>query len=306
MKAAENSLGTLRPYVLLTYIAVFLWSIVEYGIPVDRIAVLLWMFGAFACASLGRNREQVIQMLRDWALMVVIYMAYDYSRGTADQWGIGVNYTALRDLDSLITFGREPISGMQRRFYTPNDVKWYDVVGSVIYMTHFVFPVLPLVFLRIRNRASWLHYVRRFSLTLGISVFIFIIFPAAPPWMASREGYLPPIQRITGRGWSELHLKTVSKTLDRGAGVLNAVAPMPSLHAGMALLVALWFFRNCKPWIRIAALAFPVAMLTALVYFGEHFIIDGLAGWAVVLLAWFLANKWEERTARKQVNSRTE
>jgi membrane-associated phospholipid phosphatase len=306
MKAAENSLGTLRPYVLLTYIAVFLWSIVEYGIPVDRIAVLLWMFGAFACASLGRNREQVIQMLRDWALMVVIYMAYDYSRGTADQWGIGVNYTALRDLDSLITFGREPISGMQRRFYTPNDVKWYDVVGSVIYMTHFVLPVLPLVFLRIRNRASWLHYVRRFSLTLGISVFIFIIFPAAPPWMASREGYLPPIQRITGRGWSELHLKTVSKTLDRGAGVLNAVAPMPSLHAGMALLVALWFFRNCKPWIRIAALAFPIAMLTALVYFGEHFIIDGLAGWAVVLLAWFLANKWEERTARKKVNSRTE
>ena len=306
MKAAENSLGTLRPYVLLTYIAVFLWSIVEYGIPVDRIAVLLWMFGAFACASLGRNREQVIQMLRDWALMVVIYMAYDYSRGTADQWGIGVNYTALRDLDSLITFGREPISGMQRRFYTPNDVKWYDIIGSVIYMTHFVFPVLPLVFLRIRNRASWLHYVRRFSLTLGISVFIFIIFPAAPPWMASREGYLPPIQRITGRGWLELHLKTVSKTLDRGAGVLNAVAPMPSLHAGMALLVALWFFRNCKPWIRIAALAFPVAMLTALVYFGEHFIIDGLAGWAVVLLAWFLANKWEERTARKKVNSRTE
>ena len=306
MKAAENYLGTLRPYVLLTYIAVFLWSIVVYGIPVDRIAVLLWMFGAFACASLGRNREQVIQMLRDWALMVVIYMAYDYSRGTADQWGIGVNYTALRDLDSLITFGREPISGMQRRFYTPNDVKWYDVVGSVIYMTHFVFPVLPLVFLRIRNRASWLHYVRRFSLTLGISVFIFIIFPAAPPWMASREGYLPPIQRITGRGWLELHLKTVSKTLDRGAGVLNAVAPMPSLHAGMALLVALWFFRNCKPWIRIAALAFPVAMLTALVYFGEHFIIDGLAGWAVVLLAWFLANKWEERTARKKVNSRTE
>ena len=306
MKAAENSLGTLRPYVLLTYIAVFLWSIVEYGIPVDRIAVLLWMFGAFACASLGRNREQVIQMLRDWALMVVIYMAYDYSRGTADQWGIGVNYTALRDLDSLITFGREPISGMQRRFYTPNDVKWYDVVGSVIYMTLFVFPVLPLVFLRISNRTSWLHYVRRFSLTLGISVFIFIIFPAAPPWMASREGYLPPIQRITGRGWLELQLKTVSKTLDRGAGVLNAVAPMPSLHAGMALLVALWFFRNCKPWIRIAALAFPVAMLTALVYFGEHFIIDGLAGWAVVLLAWFLANKWEERTARKKVNSRTE
>lgn len=306
MKAAENFLGVLRTYLLLIYVAVFLSSIVVYGIPVDRIAVLLWMLGSFGCASLGRSREQVIQMLRDWALLVIIYMAYDYSRGTADQWGIGVNYTALRDLDSLITFGREPISGMQRRFYTANNVKWYDVVGSIIYMTHFVFPVLPLVLLRLRNRTSWLHYVRRFTLTLGISVFIFIIFPAAPPWMASQKGYLPPIDRITGRGWWELHLKTVSKTLDRGVGVLNAVAPMPSLHAGMALLVALWFSRNCRLWIRIVALAHPIAMLTALVYFGEHYIIDGIAGWAIVLLAWFIANKWEERTALQSLNSRIE
>jgi membrane-associated phospholipid phosphatase len=300
MKGAENSLGTLRPYVLLTYIAVFLWSIVVYGIPVDRIAVLLWMLGAFSYASLGRTREQVIQMLRDWALLVVIYMAYDYSRGTADQWGIGVNYTALRDLDTLITLGREPISGMQRRFYTPGDVKWYDVVGSIIYMTHFVFPVLPLVFLRIHNRTSWLHYVRRFTLTLGISVFIFIIFPAAPPWMASQKGFLPSIQRITGHGWSELHLKTVSRTLDRGAGVLNAVAPMPSLHAGMALLIALWFSRNCQLWIRITALTYPMAMLTALVYFGEHYIVDGLAGWVIVLIVWFITNKWEARIASQE------
>ncbi|MEI6299671.1 MAG: phosphatase PAP2 family protein, partial [Actinomycetota bacterium] len=208
-----------------------------------------------------------------------------------------------RDLDNFITLGREPISGMQRRFYTPNDVKWYDVVGSIIYMTHFVFPVLPLVLLRLRNRTSWLHYVRRFTLTLSIAVFIFIIFPAAPPWMASQKGFLPPIARITGRGWWELHVKTVSKTLDRGAGVLNAVAPMPSLHAGMALLVALWFTRNCRPWIRVVALAYPIAMLAALVYFGEHYIIDGIAGWAVVLLAWFIINKWEERTALQSLNS---
>ena len=86
MNAAENHLGTLRPYFLLTYVAVFFWSLVVHGIPVDRLAVLLWMFGAFGCASLGRTREQNTQMLRDWALLVVIYMIYDYSRGTADQW----------------------------------------------------------------------------------------------------------------------------------------------------------------------------------------------------------------------------
>lgn len=297
MSRVDNSLDRLRPYLLLTYVAVFFWSLVVHGIPVDRIAVLLWMLGALSCASIGRSRHEVIQMVRDWALIALIYMAYDYSRGTADQWGIGVNYTSLRDIDSLITFGHEPISAMQRRFYIPHDVKWYDVAGSIIYMAHFVLPVLPLVLLRIRNRPSWLHYVRRFTLTLGISVFIFIIFPAAPPWMASEKGYLPPISRITGRGWWELHLKTVSQTLDRGVGVLNAVAPMPSLHAGMALLVALWFTRNSRTWIRVVVLVYPIVMLTTLVYFGEHYIIDGLAGWAIVGLSWCIANKWEKRTA---------
>jgi len=187
MTNGEASLGKFRPYFLVTYVAIFLWSIVVYGIPVDRIAVLLWMLGAFGCSSIGRTRGELTQMFRDWVILALMYMAYDYSRGTADQWGIGINYTALRDIDSFITFGREPISGLQRRFFTPGDVKWYDVAGSIIYMTHFVLPVLPLVLLRIRNRASWLHYVHRFTLTLGISVFIFIIFPAAPPWMASQE-----------------------------------------------------------------------------------------------------------------------
>jgi membrane-associated phospholipid phosphatase len=41
-------------------------------------------------------------------------------------------------------------------------------------------------------------------------------------------------------------------------------------------------------------------MLASLVYFGEHYIIDGLAGWTIVVLAWLIANKWEARIASKQ------
>ena len=164
-------------------------------------------------------------------------------------------------------------------------------------MTHFVFPVLPLVWLRVRRRADWLRYVRRFSLTLGISVSTFIAFPAAPPWMAAEKGYMPAVSRITGRGWWELNLKTVSRTLDRGAAVLNAVAAMPSLHAGMALFVAMWFTRNSARWVRVASLAFPAVMALTLVYFGEHYVVDCVAGWAVVLIAWKIADRWEARDA---------
>jgi hypothetical protein len=299
MPISETSLGTIRRVVVCAYVGVFLWSIFAFGIPVDRIAVLLWMMGAFAASSVGRSRAEVKQMVRDWLILVAMYMAYDYSRGTADQWGIGVNYTLLRDVDRLLTFGHDPVLVMQRHFYVPNDVKWYDVVGAILYMTHFVIPVLPLVLLRMRNRGSWIQYVRRFSLTIGIAVFCFIVFPAAPPWMIAEKGYRSSVSRITGRGWWELHLKTVSKTLDRGAAVLNPVAAMPSLHAGLSLLAALWFARNARRWVRIVVLLYPVAMLTALVYFGEHFIIDGLMGWLVVLIAWRASAWWEQRPTQK-------
>jgi hypothetical protein len=294
MTGGHSTSVQVRQFGLVAYFVVFFWSIFANGIPVDRIAVLLWMLAAFLIASIGRTRVEATQMVRDWLVLVAVYMAYDYSRGTADQWGIGVNYTLLRDIDRFLFFGNDPGVWMQKTFLR-SDVRWYDVGGAIVYMMHFVLPVVPLAFLRVRQRTEWLSYVRRFSLTLGIAVSVFIMFPAAPPWMAAEKGYFPPIQRITGRGWWELNLKTVSRTLDRGAAVLNAVAAMPSLHAGLSLLAVMWFTRNTRTWVRIASLSYPIAMSAALVYFGEHYVIDCLIGFAVVITAWKLVDAWEAR-----------
>lgn len=294
MTGGHSTSVQVRQFGLVAYFVVFVWSIFANGIPVDRIAVLLWMLAAFLIASIGRTRVEATQMVRDWLVLVAVYMAYDYSRGTADQWGIGVNYTLLRDIDRFLFFGNDPGVWMQKTFLR-SDVRWYDVGGAIVYMMHFVLPVVPLAFLRVRQRTEWLSYVRRFSLTLGIAVSVFIMFPAAPPWMAAEKGYFPPIQRITGRGWWELNLKTVSRTLDRGAAVLNAVAAMPSLHAGLSLLAVMWFTRNTRTWVRIASLSYPIAMSAALVYFGEHYVIDCLIGFAVVITAWKLVDVWEAR-----------
>lgn len=295
MIGVADTMTVVRRILLALFFAVFIASIFVNGIPVDRIAVLLWVLAAFMVSSVGRGKDDIALMIRDWFVIVAIYMAYDYSRGTADQWGIGVNFTLPRDIDRFLFFGNDPVIWMQERFYIPTDVRWYDVAGAIIYMCHFIFPVVPLATLRVRNRLEWIRYVRRFSVTLMIAVSTFIVFPAAPPWMVSEEGKMGIVQRITGRGWWELNLKTVSRTLDRGAAVLNAVAAVPSLHAGLSLLVALWFTRNAPRWLRIAAMAYPLSMMAALVYFGEHFVIDCLLGFAATSIAWFSASAWEKR-----------
>ena len=283
----------LRRGLLTAYSIALLWSIFVWGLPIDRLLVLTWMAVAFGLSTVGRSLADVRQAGRDWLGLVAIYIAYDYSRGMADQLGIGVSYV-LPKIDKFLFLGRDPNVFLQWHLMKP-DVRWYDVLGSIIYMTHFVLPVVPLALLRVRNRTEWQQYVRRFAFLLYGSVAVFMVFPTAPPWMAAKAGVTQPIARITGRGWWELNLKTVSKTIDRGAAVMNSVAAFPSLHAGCALLITLWLTRN-KSWrVRSVALLYPVAMIFTLVYFGEHYVIDAIAGWVMVGLAWAAADWWEKR-----------
>ena len=127
--------------------------------------------------------------------------------------------------------------------------------------------------------------------------------PTAPPWMASsrqgtRTGCSPPLARHTSRGFSDLgfhgFVKDWQKALDWG----NAVAAMPSLHAAFALFVPAFFLPWIKPiWLKALVLVFPVMMLTSLVYFGEHWVIDGLVGWALVGASFQFWNWFEAGSA---------
>ena len=60
------------------------WSY-HYGIPVQRDLVILWVCGALACACIGRHPREMLQLVIDWAPMVIVLAAYDMTRGVASQ-----------------------------------------------------------------------------------------------------------------------------------------------------------------------------------------------------------------------------
>ena len=66
----------------------------------------------------------------------------------------------------------------------------------------------------------------------------------------------------------------------------NPVAAMPSLHVGMAPVVA-WALIKLTPWVWSKALgvAYPLLVATSIVVTGNHFILDIAGGLAVVLPA---------------------
>jgi membrane-associated phospholipid phosphatase len=60
---------------------------------------------------------------------------------------------------------------------------------------------------------------------------------------------------------------------------------MPSLHAGTALLVALFLWPMASSLWRAALLGYVMMMAVALVYTGEHYVVDVVAGWLTAALA---------------------
>jgi membrane-associated phospholipid phosphatase len=67
----------------------------------------------------------------------------------------------------------------------------------------------------------------------------------------------------------------------------NPVAAMPSLHAGFPFLVFLVLTRVWPRW-GWMSIVYPLAMSFAVVYMGEHYVIDVLAGFLYALVAFAL------------------
>jgi membrane-associated phospholipid phosphatase len=238
-------------------------------------------------------------MLRDWSVFAAMLFAYEYSRGLADQLGVPVQKTLVRNIDRVMFFGADPSVWLQERLNISSDLAWYEYPLAVTYMTHFILPMGTAVLLWWVSREQWVRYVRRLSILFFLAVATYVVLPVAPPWMIAKEGLIGPIKRITARGWSDMGLHTVSKLFERGSAIANPVAAMPSLHAACALLVVVFFWSKMRFWMKPIALVLPTAMSFCLVYFGEHYVADIIIGFAYVWIACVLSTRWEDKHVYK-------
>lgn len=292
-------LRRIRFVLFLVYGSVFVWSFANNGIPVARLAVLGWVAVAFIISSITKPTRQQLQMVGDLTLYAVMWLSYDYSRGIADSFGFPLQVEMPRNVDRFLFFGTDPNVWIQEQFLS-DSTRWYDVVGSLVYFTHFLFPVAMSVYFWMRNREQWLRYIRRFATVLFAGVVTYIVLPTAPPWMASSTRYpyqiLEPLARTTGRGWNALGLDTVNSVILRGQQWANPTAAIPSLHAAFALFMVVFIWPQVRQRsIRVLLAAFPVSMALCLVYFGEHYVIDILAGWLYVAGAFWFWNRRERK-----------
>ncbi len=156
-----------------------------------------------------------------------------------------------------------------------------------VYASFFFAPVFIFLGAWYADRGVAAAFTRALTVASFGSLVVMALVPTAPPWMASAEGAIPPIERIAER----VAGPAVHSATEDIIGI-NEVAAMPSLHTAATVLVALavvTLVPRTRRWIWV----YPVAMAVSLVYLGEHYAADTIAGVLVALIAWRIA--WSDR-----------
>ena len=289
-----------RTTLFSVYAVAYLWWFIDKGLIIDRISVGISVAVFILIGHLGRPVRRWAWLAFDCACYCVMWLCYEQSRGWADRAGFDLQVEAPRNIDRFLFFGTDPNVWMQEHFYDAGTIHWYDKVASATYFTHFIFPVIAIAIVWVTSHREWARFIKRFASLLLVSCTMFVLFPTAPPWMAAdRKNYhfeiIDPLARHTGRGFRELGLKGFVNQWQSALDWGNAVAAMPSLHSAFAMFVPAFFLPRIPwIWLKVVVMCFPLVMLTSLVYFGEHWVIDGLAGFALVGLS-FLFWGWIER-----------
>lgn len=297
---AGDSRPVTRHWARVTAMTVFAILLATYskliGIPNDTVQVAVWLWFGTIAWHIEAPWRYHLRFPRDWSLPILGLIVYFYSRGLTDELGLPVHYTMPIRFDEFLGGGTLPTEWLQRELCgDPCDreshPRWYDVVLTTVYASHFLVGLTLAAVLWVRERAAWLRWMRRYVAINFAALVVYILYPMAPPWLAYEKGFIDePLVRITGRGWADLGLGRFDLVLQ---GVGNPVAAMPSLHAGIAGLVAMYGIWRLRSPFRWLLALYPLAMGLALVYYAEHYVIDLLAGWLLAGAVMVGCGVWE-------------
>ena len=267
---------------------------------VRRSTISVEVFVAFAAViavMLGRGRA----FIRDWAPFLLIFLAWQLARGLADDIGSRVQSDAIIAMERAISFGTVPSVELQRLLYVPGHISALDVVMTVVYLLHFLLPLVAAFVLWVARRHLYYPYVIALML-LSIAQFATaVVLPVAPPRFAGLYGEALPVTDISLQVGQALNLGTLSWAYQN----LNAnpVAAFPSLHAAYPVLAFL-FLRLA--WRRVAwlMLAWSAIVIFAIVYLAHHYVVDAIGGVAYAVAAYWFVDRLRSRDSTRQLIAR--
>jgi membrane-associated phospholipid phosphatase len=274
------------------------WGVVAAGVAAPlarkRIAAppLVTQTVAFAapvglCVAVRRSRTRDVAVccLQMWAYLAAYKTPHDDEAAQTER--VHIDYPI--DIDRVLGLGELPTLRLQRalaRIDPANGEPSWRTLDKVLVWTHWAWFMVPhgsLAYILVRYpekfpRAAVMTYA---VFDLGASVYW--LAPTAPPWyaasVAGREDHGEQAVRRMMVEYGEHFWRDGWGPLYSVFGG-NPLAAMPSLHFATSLMAAL-LLAETGPVAGALGASYTAALGFALVYLGEHYAVDLLAGAAL-------------------------
>jgi hypothetical protein len=250
--------------------------------PVTAAAVVVPPLAVCVVTPRTRKRDVAVYALQMWAYIVVHELPYDdperLERRARVEYPIKVDRAV---------FGTAPTAALQRRFAHPGRPTAFDYALVAVHWAWFLQPHAAAAWILWRHPDAFPRAGALICATFDVGALGYGLVPTAPPWWAAEKGV---DERIDGKA-SEMR-RIMVDVGERFWGSLwpalyrflggNPLAAMPSLHFGTSVMAAS-VLDDFGPVPALVGWGYASALGFALVYLGEHYVIDLAAGLALVV-----------------------
>ena len=245
-------------------------------VPKPVISVLSWQapFALALAFPRTRARDAALYAMQMWAYYAHYEMPNDDPEGLLAR--VHVDYPIA--VDRVLGAGEIPTVRLQRRLGRPGEVLAHDRFLSWVHWSWFFFPHVSLAWVLLRHRHRYERSAVMLAATFDLGCVVYWLVPTAPPWWARRESEHARVRRIMAEAGERFWGRMWEPLYDSLGG--NPYAAMPSLHFATSVTAA----NVLASTGRVAgALGWSYALTLgfALVYLGEHYAVDLIAGMAL-------------------------
>ena len=292
-KEKTSSVYKIKIVILIILSILILLFLLNIFVYLPKLIFLLLTFGL--TIILKKHR----QFLKDWLLFLSIIYLSDTLRGVTYylicKFQLPVYCLYVIKLEKAL-FGTIPSVLLQNLLLNGQEIGYLEKFLTVLHGTHFIAFLLVGFFLWLRNYHRFEIFKYSFYLLLAGGLSSYFLIPTTPPWLASEMFHLIPPLRHFNLEIYNMYIPDLTSGFNT-----DPVAAMPSLHAAFPFLCCLliWKVMKQKGWIFYL---YTLLIFFTIIYTGDHYIIDILAGIILASLSFIGGNIIQKNLSKRIIN----
>jgi len=263
---------------LIFYIGLLFYYLLAYHLPFDKYIGFFLLLNLFLFTVRLRNFLKPI--------FAIIYVGAIYSAMHNISGKGEIYYQYVIKIEKFL-FGTILPHFLQKSIGSQK-ITSLDIMCIIVYLLHFVFPIITGLFFLLKEKKYFGQFLTDLIILSLIGFGIYLLIPTAPPWIAAQKGFIPMVYKYIfklAEMFPSLNLKEI---YFRNIG--NMYGAMPSIHSAYPVLIY-FYLGKYKKRNFIIFLPFLLFIFFALIYLGEHYAADVIAGILFTLLIFFIGSK---------------